>query len=521
MGCLAPAVLTHMASRLPADSNFPCRSADIWDILLNNDQVSSSDCEKMTKFPSFGTIIALTLLCSVAPSWALCVSQLDREVERIRRRSLVSTARLGVYARSADQVLINRDGDRAFIPASNQKILTSAAALHFLSADFRIATSLMTEIAPENGEIKGNLWVIGRGDPTLTSAKGLRELVQNLRGRNIQTIRGEIKFLPALRAKPLSRGWEVQDLHEYYAAPTSAFTLDENSHYWTVTPTKRGQPVQFSWDFPELVTGWRIDNRATTSPANGSYTLYTERIIEKGQKILRLGGTIPENEEPELGGVTIPDQVAYFRERLQAELQQQGIKVLGENINLGTPRYELVNYLSPTLGEILPNINKESNNLHAELLLRILGNRLHEVEPDAYAGGIIMVRKFVSNLGQSIAGIVIADGSGLSRYNLVTPRLLVNILKAMSDQPNFRTSLAIAGVDGTLKKRFRNTIGANNIRAKTGTITGAVSLSGYLNNPDLGEIVFSIMINNTNQSSAESRRAIDAIALLLLQLKRC
>jgi len=475
----------------------------------------------MVRFPCFAVIVALSVVGCVAPSWAVCLSQLDREVERISRRSLVSTARLGVYAQNADQVLINRDGDRAFIPASNQKILTSAAALHYLSAEFRVATTLMTELPPENGEIKGNLWVIGRGDPTLTSAKGLRELVQLLRGRNIHTIRGEIKFLPALRAQPLSRGWEVQDLHEYYAAPTSAFTLDENSHYWTVTPTRRGQPVQFSWDFPELVTGWRIDNRAITSPPNGSYTLYTERIIEQGQKILHLGGTIPENEAPELGGVTIPDQMAYFRERLQAELQLQGIKVLGETVNLGTARHELANYLSPTLAEILPNINKESNNLHAELLLRILGNRLHEVEPDAYTAGIIMVRKFLGSLGQSIAGIVIADGSGLSRYNLVTPRLLVQILKAMSGHPDFRASLAIAGVDGTLKKRFRNTIATNNIRGKTGTLTGAVSLSGYLTNPNLGEIIFSIMINNTSQSTATSRRVIDEIALLLVQLKKC
>jgi len=457
-----------------------------------------------------------------APSWAVCHSQLDREVERISRRSLVSTARLGVYAQTADQVLINRNGDHPFIPASNQKILTSAAALHYLSADFRIATTLMTELPPADGEIKGNLWVIGRGDPTLTSSKGLRDLVRQLRERHIQTIRGEIKFLPALQAKPLSRGWEAQDLHEYYAAPTSAFTLDENSHYWTVTPTKRGQPVQFSWDFPELVTGWRVENRAITSPANGSYTLYTERIVERGQKILRLAGTIPENEEPELGGVTIPDQVAYFRERLQAELQLQGIKVLGETINLGVARHELANFLSPTLAEILPNINKESNNLHSELLLRIMGNRLHEVEPDAYLGGIAMIQKFVRNLlGQSIAGIVIADGSGLSRYNLVTPRLLVNTLRAMAGQPSFRDSLAIAGADGTLKKRFRNTIGVNNIIAKTGTLRGAVSLSGYLNNPNFGEITFSIIINNTSQSSAASRRIIDAIAILLLQAKRC
>jgi D-alanyl-D-alanine carboxypeptidase/D-alanyl-D-alanine-endopeptidase (penicillin-binding protein 4) len=310
-------------------------------------------------------------------------------------------------------------------------------------------------------------------------------------------------------------------LHEYYAAPADPFTLDENSHYWTVTPTRRGQPVQFSWDFPELVTGWRIDNRAITSPPNGSYTLYTQRIIAQGQKILRLAGTIPENEEPELGGVAIPDQRAYFRERLQVELQRQGIRVLGETVNLGTARYELANFLSPPLGEMLPPINKESNNLHAELLLRILGTRLQEVEPDAYVGGMIMVQKFVRQLGHSLAGIVIADGSGLSRYNSVTPRLLVNVLQTMAEQPTYRASLAIAGVDGTLKKRFHRTIGANNITAKTGTLMGVVSLSGYLQNPHWGEVVFSIILNDPSKSRVGARRMVDAIALLLLQARKC
>ncbi len=430
-------------------------------------------------------------------------------------------ARLGVYAQAGEQVLINLHGDRPFIPASNQKILTSAAALHYLSPDFRIATSLMTELPEEKGEIRGNLWVIGRGDPTLTSQKGLRELVRQLGERGIHTIRGDIKLLPALQARPLSRGWEGRDLHEYYAAPTSPFTLDDNSHYWTVAPTKRGQPVQFRWDFPELVTGWRVDNRAITSPANGSYTLYTERVIAGGQKILRLRGTIPENEQPELGGVTIPDQPAYFRERLKAELQSQGIRVLGERVHGGTPRHELAHFLSPPLAEMLPQINKDSNNLHAELLLRILGSRLQEVQPDAYLGGIIMVQKFLRHLGQPLTGVVIADGSGLSRYNALTPRLVVAVLQAMADQPAYRASLAIAGVDGTLKNRFRNTAGENNIRAKTGTLAGAVALSGYLYNPEFGEIVFSIMLNDANQSQRESRRLIDGITLLLLQLKRC
>jgi D-alanyl-D-alanine carboxypeptidase/D-alanyl-D-alanine-endopeptidase (penicillin-binding protein 4) len=116
---------------------------------------------------------------------------------------------------------------------------------------------------------------------------------------------------------------------------------------------------------------------------------------------------------------------------------------------------------------------------------------------------------------------VIADGSGLSRYNSVTPRLLVNVLQTMAEQPTYRASLAIAGVDGTLKKRFHRTIGANNITAKTGTLMGVVSLSGYLQNPHWGEVVFSIILNDPSKSRVGARRMVDAIALLLLQARKC
>lgn len=455
----------------------------------------------------------------------VCVSRLASEVEKISQNALVPTARLGVYAQTISSnptTLIDREGDRAFIPASNQKILTTAVGLSLLGGEHRIATRLMTELPINGAELSGNLWAIGAGDPTLSSDRGLRSLVTQLQAKGIRRIRGKIRLANRLPSTPLGRGWESQDLHEYYAAPASGFTLDENSHYWTITPTRAGQPVKFSWDMPHLVQGWTIDNQATTSPANTSYTLTTAR--PPGTKLLRITGTIPEDTEPELGGVAIPHPEVYFQERLLTELRLQGIEVLHQDIGFTdgrAPSLLLAEHLSPPLRQILANINKDSNNLHAEQLLRLLATRVSPLPADTYRAGLAIVKQFLVDRGISTIGLVIADGSGLSRYNLVTPKMLVAILQMMANNPLFRDSLAIAGTDGTLKGRFRRTILANNLTGKTGTITQAVSLSGYVRSGDLGTIVFSIMINNTSQSTTDARKVIDRIALVLGQLKRC
>jgi D-alanyl-D-alanine carboxypeptidase/D-alanyl-D-alanine-endopeptidase (penicillin-binding protein 4) len=454
---------------------------------------------------------------------SICVSRLAQEVNQIRQQALVPTTRLGVYAQTVTEpplTLIDRDGGSAFIPASNQKILTSAVGLSVLGGNYRIATSLMTELPVQGGEVQGNLWVIGRGDPTLTSDGGLKHLVRQLRLKGIRKIHGSIHLLNKLPSTPLGQGWEPQDLHEYYAAPASGFTLDENSHYWTVTPTRRGQPVQFRWDFPHLVQGWRVENQAITSPPNGSYTLTTSRPTEK---VIRITGTMPENSAPELGGVAIPDPEAYFRERLLAELQAQGIEILHlDSVGKSPePSVLLAQHLSPPLTEILATINKDSNNLHAEQLLRILATTVNPVPPDTYTVGMGIIRQFLVDRGIDTTGLVIADGSGLSRYNLVTPKMVVAVLQIMAKNSLFRNSLAIAGRDGTLKRRFLRTILADNLRAKTGTITSASALSGYVRSQGLGEIVFSIMINHTNQSTPSMRRVIDRITLLLAHLQRC
>jgi serine-type D-Ala-D-Ala carboxypeptidase/endopeptidase (penicillin-binding protein 4) len=485
-------------------------------------------------FDSYGSVrkvlhyfllpIALLTIVNPVEAAGICASQLKAEVQKIAQDPKLQSSRLGVYAQTTTsrQVLTDVDGDRYFIPASTAKLWTTAAALKLLGADVRIATSLMSVQPPNpNGELMGDLWLIGRGDPSFRSETSLKSLVKQLADKGVRRIHGNIRTLPAIAGQSFSSSWEWQDLQEYYGAIASAFTINENALLWTISPTKAGQAVQFSWDQPQLAKGWVVENQAITSLPNLETSLQVERPF--GQRRLIIRGQISADSEPELGGVAVPDPEAEFVSLLRTELSDQGIQLDSSQAFNGSPspKVELATVLSPPLRSLVQTTNKDSNNLYAELLLRIVGSRAREVESDNLNAGILLTVKFLKSLGLSDRSFEIVDGSGLSRRNLVTPKAMVLLLMAMASDRDFRNSLPIAGVDGTLVNRFKDTTAAGNLRAKTGTVSGVIALSGYVKPTDYDEIAFAILINNGNLPNRELRPLVDAIALLLSSLKSC
>lgn len=491
-----------------------------------------------------GPIAALSIAnASHAANSGICASQLNDEVQKIARDPKLRHARLGVYAqtistqtKARSQVLIDLDGDRYFMPASIAKLLTAAVALKLLGGDYRIATSLISATPPNaQGEIAGDLWAIGRGDPSFQSETSLKLLVKQLADRGVKRIRGNIRLKPAIAGVSIGNSWEWQDLQEYYGAIASPFTIDENALLWTIFPTQVGQPVKFQWDKPDLANvgvntgsngsanGWIVENNATTSAANIETSLQVERPF--GQRKLILRGQIAQNDEPELGGVAIPAPEAQFLSLLRAELVRQGIQMdaLPNSAQSQNPLpiVELATVLSPPLRSLLQTTNKDSNNLYAELLIRIIGSRSPEIDRDNLNAGILLTTKFLKSIGLSDREFYIEDGSGLSRRNLIAPKAMVRLLTAMAGDRDFRNSLAIAGVDGTLANRFKGTSAAGLLQGKTGTITGVVSLAGYVKPNEYDEIAFTIMINNGNLPSRDLRSFVEAIALLLASLKSC
>jgi serine-type D-Ala-D-Ala carboxypeptidase/endopeptidase (penicillin-binding protein 4) len=224
--------------------------------------------------------------------------------------------------------------------------------------------------------------------------------------------------------------------------------------------------------------------------------------------------------------VAIPDPEANFLQLLRQELTAQGIAISADiaanKSKQLPPTQDLAIAFSPPISELIITTNKDSNNLYAELLLRALGDRFYKVVPyESFSGGLMAINQYLESINISRTNVLLADGSGLSRRNLTTPRAIVQLLQNVSSDRNFRKSLAISNVDGTLTNRFKNTSAQGLIQAKTGTLTGAIALSGYVNPQNHREVIFSIIINNSNLPSRELQQYIDAIALLLTRLESC
>jgi D-alanyl-D-alanine carboxypeptidase/D-alanyl-D-alanine-endopeptidase (penicillin-binding protein 4) len=458
----------------------------------------------------------------------VCPAQLQKEVEKVSQSPKLLPSRVGVFVQTNEtnpQVLANLDGDRYFIPSSNAKLFITAIALKTLGADYRFATRLMSHNLPNTkGELENGLWLVGSGDPSFRSANGLKSLVTQLKNKGVKRINGGIWTLTSRKGAEVANSWEWSDLQEYYAAIASPFTINENAINWTVSPDTNGNPAIFTWETPELAKGWRVENQAITGTTDSTYSLKVVRPY--GQKVLFISGVIPEKSEPELGGVAIPNPEANFLDLLHQELAAQGITV-SQNISTNTfkrlpPTKNLAIAYSLPLSQLIITTNKDSNNLYAELLLRALGDHLEENMPDDnLLGGMMTINKYLQAINTPTAYTLLADGSGLSRRNLTTPRAIVQLLQSVASDQNFRKSLAISNVDGTLTNRFKNTSAQGLIQAKTGTLTGAIALSGYANPQNHREVIFSIIINNSNLPSRELQQYIDAIALLLTRLEPC
>ena len=483
------------------------------------------------------SFLSIWACSAIAPSaWGICVGDLQKQVEVIVQSPSLRSLRLGVFTCKLDGLanpLVNIDGDKYFTPASNLKLFTTAAALELLGANYQIRTSLWIDKT-------GELSVRGGGDPSFTedTLKSLVNfLASSLKARGIKAIAAgiasDIKTIPELKGSGLGMGWQWQDLQEYYGAIADAFIINENVLDWTITPTQINKPVQFRWDRPNLAAGWIVENRAITATENTPYSLIVERSLS--QKKLIISGQFPQNTLPELGATAIPDPEVHFLRLLRAEMLRQEI-ILKSSINSSIktsvksqaqnqsslPRTKIATVLSPTLAELIKTTNKQSNNLYAESILRRLGlSSPLSSNPSESDRGLDLVNRFLVSKGISSESVVIKDGSGLSTLNLVTPRAIAQLLIGMKDNMIFRDSLPIAGIDGTLKNRFKSTIAENNLQAKTGTLTGVNALSGYLKPPKYPELAFSILINNSNLPSTELTKNIDAIALLLMTVEDC
>nr|WP_322678082.1 D-alanyl-D-alanine carboxypeptidase/D-alanyl-D-alanine-endopeptidase [Nostoc sp. DedQUE03]MDZ7973400.1 D-alanyl-D-alanine carboxypeptidase/D-alanyl-D-alanine-endopeptidase [Nostoc sp. DedQUE03]MDZ8045325.1 D-alanyl-D-alanine carboxypeptidase/D-alanyl-D-alanine-endopeptidase [Nostoc sp. DedQUE02] len=461
---------------------------------------------------------AQTQVAPTTTTKSICSTQLGTAIDAVINRPLFSRGRWGILVQplSTGQTLYSRDAEKYFTPASNLKLLTTAAALQQLGANFRIRTSIY-----QNGN--GVLRVVGRGDPSLSDTQ-LQTLAQQLKQKGITQIQRLIADDSYIQGDIVNPTWQWEDVQSSDGVPVSSFILNENIFSFKLVPQAVGKSLQVVWIDPGEAKQWRIINQSVTVPQN--QPSYVNVTRELSGTVLRIQGQLTTNSEPSLIDLPVVDPNYYFLRRFRTALATEKI-TLGQTlvINGGVNQQEIAFVESPPLSELLMETLQNSNNLYAEALLRALAVNKPRLKNQTSADvGLEVVKASLTKLGVDPANYILVDGSGLSRRNLVTPEAFVQTLRGMAKTPAayiYRASLPVAGKSGTLKGRFQDTPAEGIVQAKTGTLTGVVSLSGYLNAPKYEPLVFSIIVNQSDQSATVVRQAIDEVVVLLTQLHHC
>jgi len=453
----------------------------------------------------------------------ICPADLKASIDAIATRPEFDYARWGILIQPLSSAipLYSHERDRYFIPASNLKLFTTAATLSQLGANFRIRTSVYG--TPTAGTIP-QLRVVGRGDPSLNTDQ-LKDLAQQLQRQGIRRVDQlivEDRYFSEPKVNPT---WEWSDIQFYYGTAVNSLILNENAVLLTLTPQTVGQPLTVNWADPIAAKQWQIENQTVTTDAEPAESINISGVL--GKPLLRIRGQLATDAGLWLTAVAIPDPADYFLQHFRRALADSGIQVERGLVTTepnSQEDTELAAVESPPLSELIAETNQQSNNLYAEALLRSLGVTEKEADESTAAAGREQIRDILTELGVEPESYVLADGSGLSRHNLVSPTAIIQLLQAIARTPmakSYRDSLAVAGVEGTLRQRFQNTPAQGRVYAKTGTMTGVSTLSGYVDVPDYQPLVFSIMVNQSNQSVSTIRQAIDEIVVLLTRLRSC
>ncbi|HYX17504.1 MAG TPA: D-alanyl-D-alanine carboxypeptidase/D-alanyl-D-alanine-endopeptidase [Nostoc sp.] len=448
---------------------------------------------------------------------SICSTKVGTAIDAVINRPLFSRVRWGILVQplSTGPILYSRDAQKYFTPASNLKLLTTAAALQQLGANFRIRTSIYQD---GNGVLR----VVGRGDPSLSDTQ-LQTLAQQLKQKGITQIQQLIADDSYIQGDIVNSTWQWEDVQSDYGAPVSSFILNQNIFSLKLVPQAVGKSLQVVWTDPGEARQWRTINQSVTVAQNQPSYVNVNR--ELSGTVLRIQGQLTTNSEPSLIDLPVVDPNYYFLRRFRAALATEKIALGQISVaNRGVNQEEIAFVESPLLSELLAETNLNSNNLYAEALLRALAVKKPRVNQTSADVGLEVVKASLTQLGVDPANYILVDGSGLSRRNLVTPEAFVQTLRGIARTPTayiYRASLPVAGKSGTLKGRFQDTPAEGIVQAKTGTLTGAISLSGYMNAPKYEPLVFSIIVNQSEQPATVLRQAIDEIVVLLTQLQRC
>jgi len=428
---------------------------------------------------------------------------LNSRLEAILKKELPQNCAVSVLVADLDtgRILMEKNPHLPLIPASTLKVVTSAATLQALKPEFVFITEVFADRG--RGSSVRNIFLRGGGDPYLVSEE-LYALTRGLRDRGLQEIRGSIVvddsyFIPSL---PLDENEKLG--YRSYHAPYSALSLNFNSIKILVLPASRaGKKAKILADPASEYATVRGDVKTIDGDQPAQLTIRKESAPDD-REVVVVDGQIGVDAAIKGRYVNVAAPSLYLGEVFKEFLLREGIKVAGQVVRGKTPASAEPYYEFPSrpLGMIVYGLNKFSNNFIAEQICMTLGAKVYGA-PGTREKGLSVIRKHLLACGVDEGEFSLSEASGLSRNNRLSASALTRVLTAADEDftygPEFKASLGVAGVDGTLKEKFTDTGARRRLRAKTGTLRGVNALAGYGVSRDGIRFVFAVIVNSLDK----------------------
>lgn len=478
------------------------------------------------RIPVWGLLATLGMARAQDDTTSSYKSALDQRLGFILGDDSLKSVKISaeVYSLSEQQLLYSRNGNQVQTPASAVKLFTGYSALRTLGADFRYQTTIYAKGVFDKGTLSGDLYLQGGGDPSLVSER-VHLLAEQFLRSGIKRVRGDLYVDASIFDNVLIDPKRIDtSTDRAYNASISGLSFNYNTTSVYFRPgTTVGAPAQV---FVSPNTGYiGLTNKGVTAKPNTRYGLIASRVAAKDTDRVLVQGSIPFN---------FPEQVSYFNVNnpdiyagyaLKHYLEMLGVKIDGKILKGKTPEglRKIAVIESVPLSEIVTLMNKFSNNFIADTLVKTMGVQFKGA-PGSMDKGLEVMREEATKLGINSDGFKLVSGSGLTRDNLLSSHHFVEIIKksflTFEVLPELLTSLPIAGLDGTLRSRLKDTSAYGSLRAKTGTINGVASLAGVVQSKGGELLAFSLILDAGGATPPSLKVAQNRFAQALADFNR-
>ena len=424
-------------------------------------------------------------------------------------------AKLGITVRDAvtGALLFERGGADPLAPASNMKLVTAGAVIELLGPERQLSTRFLADREPDMTGAIGNLYIVGGGDPSL-SVENLYGVARILAGLGVRRVSGIVVDDSYFAGTSRPGSWPQRNWSTWYGAPTSALTVNSNLVAVNARASKVGAPIS-TWVDP-FPTFFRVESQLKAGPGalRVRATIVPDETGDTWQAMLLTGRVRAGRAQRVL--VPVEDPALFAGHGMAESLQRVGVVVENEPVRgIAPPKAALLHrHVSRPLALLVEDMNKESSNVHAETLLKVLGAEIGGV-PGTREKGLEVLKAWLEHVSPAGCACHLEDGSGLSPLARLTSHMVSDVLLLMTRgsfaSPEFLVSLPVGGVDGTLRRRFKESSARRQVRAKTGRINNVAALSGLAHIGANREAVFSILLNDYRCPSWKAEDAIDRL----------